>query len=895
MPLEPGTTLGPYRIEEPIGAGGMGEVYRARDTRLDRDVAVKILSSHLSGNPELRQRFEREAKTISSLQHPHICSLFDIGHEEGVDFLVMEHIEGQNLSKLLAQGSMPLNDVLKYGQQITEALEAAHKAGVVHRDLKPGNVMITRSGVKLLDFGLAKVAASGAAATDSSLTSLPTVQPGSEPLTTQGTILGTYQYMSPEQLEGQEADVRSDIFALGAVLYEMATGKRAFEGQSQASLIAAIMSSEPAPISTIQSMTPPALDRVVKTCLEKDPEDRWQTAHDVALQLKWIAEGGSQVGLPKSVASRRHRRERTAWIAAGAFGLAAAALAVVFLLTRPQPEAPRVLRYQVPVPPGIGLDASPKISPDGKYIAYLAADSTGTTRIWVQRMDALEPASLPGTEDAQRPFWSPDSRFLAYFNNSGKLKKVSVSGAPPQTIGEAPGGADGSWGNNDVILFDMTATDSLQSIPAGGGVPVPAAFIDRSRGETGNAWPYFLPDGKRFLFLAFGSVNQETVLKGAILGSKESKVIGKVDSRFEYVPPGYLLFVREGTLLAQPFDANAMEFTGDPVPLAEEVSYGGANFQARFSGSQNGILTYWRSAESDQYRFVWVDRTGREIEPLGPTASYGPGFSLSFDGARLAMSQEDERSGNSDVWTIDLRRGTTSRFTFEEPDDGSPVWSPSGDRIVYSSNVGEGGRSLFIKQSSGAGKTEPFYDSPGVDFVSDWSRDGRWILVVSFNSGTRLDLSAVNADGSGEVVSIASTEFHEHHGQFSPDGAWVAYSSLESGQWEVYVQAFPEASGKWQISTRGGASPRWSEDGNTLYYLSSSLEVMAVDLTTEATLQAGVPRPMFRANVSLTAFDSDRYEVTADGERFLLLAPKTESEQEPITVVVNWVEELKAR
>src|SRR5262249_36604381 len=498
MTLAEGSQLGPYQILSPVGAGGMGEVYRAKDTRLDRIVAIKVLPSHLSENAEIRQRFDREPKTISSLSHPHICALHDVRHQHGTDYLVMEFLEGESRADRLAKGPLPTEQALRYGIQIADALDRAHRQGIVHRDLKPGNVMLTKSGVKLVDFGLAKLAAAGPVA--SSLSILPT-QAGAN-LTQDGTILGTFQYMSPEQLEGKEAGARSDIFAFGAVLYEMATGNKAFAGKSQASLIAAILDSQPAPISTVQPMSPPALDRVVQTCLAKDPDDRWQTAHDVMLELKWIAEGGSQAGVPAPVAARRVQRERTAWIAAALFAAAALALATLYFATPRRGD--RIVRTSI-LPPSktvyrsVGESAGPPaISPDGLTLAFTASDTPGRSQLWVRSFDAAAPRALPGTEGAMYPFWSPDSKSIGFFC-SGKLKKVDAAGGPVLTICDAADGRGGTWGRDGVIVFEPHFREPLARVSASGGPVTAGTKLDESRRETTHRFPFFLPDGKHLL------------------------------------------------------------------------------------------------------------------------------------------------------------------------------------------------------------------------------------------------------------------------------------------------------------------------------------------------------------------------------------------------------------
>jgi len=522
--LSTGARLGPYEVIAPIGAGGMGEVYRAKDTRLDRSVAIKVLSDHLTATEDVRSRFEREARAISSLQHPNICTLHDVGREGEIDYLVMELLEGESLADRIAKGPLPVEEVLRIGIQIADALEKAHGAGVIHRDLKPGNVFLTDRGVKLLDFGLAKLHATAPQSSVTVLGQLPTQQ-NSAPLTTAGTLLGTFQYMSPEQLEGREADARSDLFALGCVLYEMATGKKAFSGASQASLIGAIMGGTPPPVSSIAPLSPPALDRVISTCLAKDPKDRWHTAHDVRLQLAWIAEGGSQIGLPAPVAHHRRNRERLAWGIAAAASVAAILFAAGF--AKRTPVAPELVRFQMPQPAKLSVVGSPKLSPDGRYLAFNGTDDQGISRIWVRPMNALEAQPMPGTEGTIRPFWSPDSRNLGFFAG-GKLKKVEVTGGPPQTICDAPTGADGTWGEDGTILFDGANVDPIRRVSSGGGVATDLVGDEKSVA----GWPQFLPGGKRFLYVTVNE-GKEGIRIADLDGGNVREVISGL-SRVEY-------------------------------------------------------------------------------------------------------------------------------------------------------------------------------------------------------------------------------------------------------------------------------------------------------------------------------------------------------------------------
>jgi serine/threonine protein kinase len=886
MSLESGTRLGPYVIESPAGAGGMGEVYQARDTRLERTVAIKILPSHLSGQAALRQRFDREAKTISGLQHPNICALFDVGHENGTDYLVMEYLEGETLAERLKRGPIPQPELLRFAVQIAEALDAAHRHGVIHRDLKPGNVMLTRTGVKLLDFGLAKVA-QGPEEKQSSLTQAATGEHASDPLTAKGTILGTYQYMSPEQLEGEETDARSDIFSLGAVLYEMATGRRAFEGRSQASLIASIMSSQPAPISTLQPMTPPVLDRVVSTCLEKHPDDRWQSAHAVAVQLKWVEEGGSQVGIPKPVATRRKSRERIAWIVAAVATCAALALAALRILS-PAPPAPATVRFTIPAPKSLTWIGSPRISPDGRYIAFNGIDETKTTMLWVRPMNSLEAHPLPGTEGSGRPFWSPDSRDLGFFAG-GKLKRIPVSGGPPLALCDFARGADGTWGRNGTILFDGSSSgDSVMAVPAGGGNPTGAVRNDRERGVTSSGWPDFLPDGKRFVYISFIRSGPDEIRLGR-LGSFETTKLTEGDSRVEYVPPGYLVYERDGTLLAQPFDAGAGKLDGDPFPLAEGIGTGGAGL-ADFSGSANGTLIF-TEGESPDSRLVWFDREGHEQQVIGEAARYrGP--ALSPDGSRVLVTVRDPGTESRDLWVIDIARGVRSRLTFDPGDEWNGAWSPDGSRIAFSSTR-DGQTDVFIKSATGTGEEQQLTDTPASEGVGQWTPDG-WILGIRPTPESSYDVVRFPADG-GEEEAIIHSPFTETQGRVSPDGRYLTYTSNETGTFEVYVTTYPAGEGKWQVSSGGASEPRWRPDGRELYYLDYDRSLMAVEVTLEPRLEFGSPVKLFTAPVSRNGVTRNRYVVGPDGKRFLLVCPLDQSPTPSTTVVMNWAAELRDR
>jgi len=876
MTLSAGARLGPYEIIAPIGAGGMGEVYRARDTRLGRDVAVKVLPQHLSPDPDVRARFEREAKTVSSLNHPHICTLHDIGREGDTDYLVMELIEGETLGDRLAKGPLPTEQVLKLGGEIADALDKAHRAGIVHRDLKPGNVMLTKSGAKLMDFGLARPGALGPAG--SGFSQSPTM---SRPLTAEGSIVGTFQYMSPEQLEGAEADARSDIWGLGCVLYEMATGKRAFAGATQASLISSIMKDQPRPIAEMEALTPPGLERLVSACLAKDPEDRIQTAHDVGLHLRWIAEGGSQAGVPAPVAARRRSRELLAWALVAVSALAAAALAIVHF-GRPAP-APQVLRFEVSPPPSIQSQDSPRISPDGRTLAYSAIDSTGTSRVWVRPLEALEAQVLPGTEGTTRPFWSPDSRYLAFIAG-GKLKKISVSGGPPSVICDAPTGADGTWGSEGVILFDGRSTDPIMRVAATGGVATAIVGPDSASGILQVGWPEFLPDGKHFLYLA---IRPEPTLRIGDLESDKIVDLGPCESQAQYVRPGHLLYSRGGSLVTQRFDAGALKFVGEPVPVAEQVGAGGSG-GSDFRASDNGVLVYsTRSSESGE--LVEYDRGGKAIRVLScPPGGLMP--VLAPDERRLAVRVLDPQLRTRDIWLIDRARDISTRFTFEASNENYPVWSPDGKRIAYWCDA-SGASGIFAKQLTGSGETELLASLPEEVVLTDWSRDGRTIFCQS-ETTTSSDIWMLSTTGDRTPKPFLNGAFNETLPRLSRDGRLLAYVSDESGRNEVYVQPFPDRSEKWQISTRGGDDPQWSANDDEIYYLSPEQQMMSVPIRAGATFEPGTPQILFNARVLFPGISRPHYAVTADDQTFIVFTPTASRSLPSTTVVVNWMTEM---
>jgi len=882
MPLTAGTRLGPYEIVAAIGAGGMGEVYRAKDTRLERDVAIKVLPAHLAANPEFKQRLEREGRAVAALNHPHICALYDIGHQDGVDFLVLEYLEGETLAARLAKGALAASEVLRCGVQIADALDKAHRKGFTHRDLKPGNIMLTKAGAKLLDFGLAK---SGAPPQAAGLSALPTKGAS---LTIEGAVLGTIQYMAPEQLEGKEVDARSDLFAFGAVLYEMATAEKAFPGSSHATIIAAIMTAEPKP------MSPAALDRLVKKCLAKDRDERWQSARDLMTQLEWMAEA-REAPAPAEPAPQRAVSGRLVWAALAALLLIAATAVAVSVVHFREP-APEVAKLAL-LPPEKTTFNAIAISPDGRRVAISGAGADGRRLLWVRPLHSLSAQPLAGTEPGSHPFWSPDSRWIGFFADS-KLKKIDVTGGPPQTVCAAPGlPGGGTWNRDGVILFSSTGAEGIRRVPAAGGESKLVISLDKSRQERSIRFPYFLPDGRHFLFLARSSQAEHQAIYAAALDSPERKRMLSADLSVAYADapsgPGYLLFLREGTLMAQPFDASKLETVGDPVPVAEQVGAARGPGRANFSVSRNGVLVYDSSGSGGSMRPTWLDRAGRQLEAVAEPAYYlSP--SLSPEEKRVVIERYDSQAGTFDLWLWDLARGAGSRFTFDPAGDRNPVWSPDGSRILFASNRA-GVFNLYVKISSGAGADELLLKTDQTKYPEDWSSDGRLIAFAQQDPKTKNDLWVLPLEGPEgaprKPAPYLQTEFNEQFAKFSPDGRWIVYTSDESTRDEVYVQPYPVTGAKWMISKDGGVQPRWRRDGKELFYISSANSMMAVEVKLpgkgEAGFQAGVPKPLFQAPRSAgNAFP--HYSVTADGQRFLMLAPMSETDSSPATVVLNW-------
>jgi eukaryotic-like serine/threonine-protein kinase len=883
MTLTAGSRLGPYEILAPLGAGGMGEVWKARDTRLERTVAIKVLPQHLSASPESRQRLEREAKTISQLSHPHICALYDVGNQDGVEYLVMEYLEGETLADRMAKSALPLEQTLRYGTEIADALEKAHRRGIVHRDLKPGNVMITKSGVKLLDFGLARVTSPNESAGN-----LSAWQTQEKPLTAEGAILGTFQYMAPEQLEGRGADARSDIFALGAVLYEMATGRKAFSGTSQASLISSIMTSEPAPISSVQRMTPLALDRVVKTCLAKDPEDRWQSAGDVAKELKWVAEG-SAIPITGQAAPRRRTSERLAWILAAA--------AVVFgVISALQARRPRALeeltRFAIMPPPDQSFLPLVQLSPDGRRIAFLLLDSGGRMSVAVRSFDSLEMRRIGGTENMRGMFWSPDSREVAFFSE-GKLKRVSADGGPVQTICESGGAFSGAWSRQGTILFTKDFGSPIFAVSPAGGTPSPVTTLDPARGDAAHFHPNFLPDGRHFTFVARNLDPEKTTIMIGSLDSKDVRPLFHADSAAVFAEPGYLLFARDNALFAWRLDPRPLKLVGEPFPAFEQVRYATEDNVLSVSAAGNRLA--YLSWEMRR-RLVWVDRKGRELGALGEVGGYED-LRISPDGGKVAVAERDPSHGqNLDIWVFDIARKTTSRITAERTDEFDPAWTPDGESLIYDSDR-FGFYDLYERPATG-GAEKILLRSKQDKLLPTISPDGRSLLIAASEGGSFARF-LLPRSGQGDPVPLSGgSRFSEEHPEISPDGRWSAFDSSESGQREVYVQPLPNGP-KRQVSIGGGQMPVWNRNSSELFYAARDEMLMSAALRmASGRLEIAEPQPLFPLQFGTGGeiqFMRHPYDVSPDGERFLVIRRAPDAEPDAAVVVTNWTAALKRR
>ncbi len=867
MSFAPGDKIGPYEILEPLGAGGMGQVWKARDSRLNRTVAIK------TSNKRFSERFEREAHAIAALNHPHICTLYDVGP----DYLVMEHVEGKPLA-----GPMPVDQALKVAEQILDALDAAHRKGIVHRDLKPGNILLGPNGVKVLDFGLAKFDR-----TSENSDATLTMQ-----LTGEGSILGTLQYMAPEQLEGREADARSDIFSFGLLLYELITGQRAFTGKSQASLIAAILKEPARPVSELQPLTPHGLDRVLQTCLEKDPEKRWQSAREIKHAMEWTRQDAT--ASLSGVLPAPHPPKKSKFGLIAAAGVAVLVLAAAGWTFWPKSEpVGQVRRFQVEMPADVTFSQYVSVSPDGRKLVFNATGQK--SGLWIRDLDSLEWRQLAGTENGVSPSWSPDSKFLT-FGQGTQLRKIDVGGGPAQTLADFASTPVGSstWNNEGVLLFGGRGRGGLMKVSQAGGVPAPVTEVDASRKEAFHGLPQCLPDGKHFLYLRNGAPE----ILGTYIGSLDTPPKDQSKERLfaggqvATYSDGYLFFMRENTLMAQPFDTAKLTLTGEPVPVAEQVAV--TQSIGVFSASPSGVLAYRTGALGGQLDVTWLDASGKKTGAF-TQSTQDRGIRLSPDGGR-GVARDAGQANLGDLWTLDFARGVRTRLTFRQSLGSFGAWSPDGSKIAFA--AGDQLDTVFEKSASGAGEERELLKEPGVIHLPfDYSRDGKFLLYHTGNfGGALLGQYILPLDGSKKPVTLLNNpQYGQGEGRLSPDMHWLVYSSAESGRLEVYVRPFNASGpslgdGKWQISRDGGSLPRWRGDGKELYFRSAG-GIMTVSVKANgAAFEAGIPEQLFALP------QENGWDVTADGKRFIASVPNTpQTGQTPITVILNWQQQLKKK
>ena len=805
----------------------------------------------------------------------------------------MELLEGESLADRLQKGPLPLDQVVKFGRRSPMRSRAAHKQGIVHRDLKPGNVMLTKAGAKLLDFGLARPGSGLGGASGS--TALPTE---AKPLTTAGTVLGTFQYMAPEQLEGAEADPRTDIFALGALLYEMATARRAFEGKSKTSLIAAILSTQPPPISSVQPVMPPALDHVVKKCLEKDPDDRWQSAHDVASELRWIGDAGSQAGVPTTLSLRRRSRERLAWGLVALLAAATAGLVVVQVRRSPAPAV--ALRATLEPPAENSLipfdELGAALSPDGRRLAFVAIAEDGSRAIWVRDLSAMSARALPETAGAWYPFWSPDGRHLGFFAD-GKLKRIDLRGGSPRVIADAPSGRGGSWGKGDVILLSPSLRTAIHQVPASGGTPAPVTRLDPEK-ETNHRWPEFLPDGKHFLYLSRARISGQPELGRLMLASLDSPdatMLIDDATNAAYVEPGYLLYGRSGNLYAWRFDPDRLRLMGQAVPIVEEkLSFWEPKNFVVFAASDSGVVVYLPEAVPKTI-LQWYDSGGRGLGSLGAPGYYRQPR-ISPDGTRIAFVQSESAriGGESDLWILDLQYQRTFRLTQKSGFYDNPAWSRDSARLMFGCQP-KAVRDLCVRSLREGGDAELLHESVYWKIPGSWMPDGQSVVFTEQDPKTAYDIKILGLDKKGEPRVLLGTPFSELNPEVSPDGRWIAYLSNETGRNEVDIRPVSGSFEQWQVSTGGGGSPRWRGDGRELYYASSDGYLMAVTIETQPVFRPGTPRKLLQLPARPDRDTPIFADVTPDGKRFLLNVPVTARSTVGFHVIVNWTSLLEVR
>jgi serine/threonine protein kinase/Tol biopolymer transport system component len=913
MPLLPGTRLGPYEVISVLGAGGMGEVYKARDTRLERTVAIKVVPSH-SASAESRRRLEREARAISALDHPHICALYDVGHHDGIDFLVMQYLEGETLAERLRRGAMPIDQLLRIGIDIADALDRAHRAGIVHRDLKPGNIMLTASGAKLLDFGIAKAVplAAPEAATVGA--------PAGDDVTRNGAVSGTLSYMAPEQLKGWRVDARSDLFSLGAVLYEMASGARAFVGATPAAVIDAVLNQQPPSLAALVPGVSPAIIRLVGKCLNKDVEERWQTARDLKDELQWIVANAPDSLEPRLLppTPRRHGAHRARWIAGAALVAGAVALSALSwtessfvrrtlsALTRgnPAPGDPRgaappartttreaappiasaatmPLQLSIALPKELTIRAGgPELalSPDGRRVAFRAFSRRGWM-LYLRSLDSSEVTLLPGTEYARYAFWSPDGAALGFFSE-GKLKTIDLIGNSVRVLCDAPSPRGGAWNGDGTIIFAATGdSNGVYAVTATGGTPRPLTSIDRTHGERRHEWPIFLPGGRRFLYAIGAKGSPQAGIYLQALDVPGARQVFTAASNVGYAS-GNLVFAKGGTLWAVPFDVDRAEATGAPRELASQLLTRGD--RAEYS-VVDSVLAYWRSGEIAG-QVSSLDRSGKVVQTFpSPLTINDPAFSP--DGRLVAFAAAGGSPAGSDIWLLEWANGNRRRLTLDSSHEYNPVWSPDGKRLVFASDR-QGGMNLYQKDLA-TGRESLLLESDAEMYPTDWSRDGQFIIFEKRQSvGGARDLWVLPTSGDRRPFAIVATEADERQGQLSPDNRWLAYTSKESGRWQVYVRSFRVPSRVWQVSPDEGVQPAWGPDSAELFYLTGERHLMAVTIKRGDSFDLSAPKRLFSSPVA-NMHPRGLYSVSTDGRRFLFSAV-SETAAELITVVTNW-------
>jgi Tol biopolymer transport system component len=872
--LEPGASIGPYKILAQAGKGGMGEVYKARDVRLNRIVAIKVLPYQFGIGLERRSRMEREAKAIASLNHPHICALFDIGEQNDLEYLVMEYLEGETLADRLKRGALPLNHALRIAIQILEALNHAHRRAIVHRDLKPANVMLTPNGVKLLDFGLAKML---------DRASQPTTD---DSATAPGAIIGTLPYMAPEQLERRAVDERADIYAFGAVLYEMLTGYRAFEGETQAALISAIMTKQPPALHLVTPSLPGGLQHVLDNCLAKDAEARWQTAADVLLELKWLSGGGSHS--PTSVLEGHgSRRAVLFWAVAVVLVAALSFLGGRFGTTKVANGEAHSVRLEIPLPEEVVMEKleSLAISPDGRKLIFAGQNTDGRNLLWVRNLDSLQPQALSDVE-GYSPFWLPDSRSIGFFSETGKLQRVAAAGGTPVTLCDAPEANMGTFSASGRILFASNGvTGELRSVPETGGKASVVLRPDRLKGERSLNCPSFLPDGRHFLYFSRNMDRSKMGIYASTLDSPERRFVMPAASCALYAPPGYILFIRDDALIAQPFDPAALQLHGNPSTLAEDFGSWDAQHERYFSVSQTGVLAY-RGNDAPQTQLMWYSRQGRRIETVGENGRYLQ-MALSPDGTKVTLERIDTVSNTSNFWLLDLRTGATSRLTSEPGNVTDAVWSPDSREIVFGSD--RIGQMDLFRKGIGSAQDRLLYADREKKVPESWTRTGDIVYMTGLK-----DMYLLKADGTGKPRPLLKSGFQNDEPHVSPDGRWIAYGSLESGPWDIYVASFPDFQNKRQVSNGGGAQALWRGDGRELYYLTLDGKMMAVETTGGATLETGLPKFLFETRLRRPKPVLDQYAVSPNGQKFLVAEP-LQRLAKPITVILNWPSAMQSK